>query len=143
MGDSILLDGDLVNFLPSFPPAIVVVRPGTLKATGGDPVFGRRMCVEGDERLVVLQNCPYTTMQHQIPGFGTLTIQQLHPASLARKTTSNGKKVLLKGPPFIARFQVTIPAMMTMPNGPQVPDTMPIYTGTGSFANVGASKQGE
>ena len=138
-----LLDGDLVNFLPSFPPAIVVVQPGMLKATGGDPVFGRKMCVEGDERLLMVPGCAYMTPQYSVPGVGTLTIQLLHPSNVARKTRSNGKKVLLKGAPFIARFQVTAPAMMVMPGGPQVPDSMAFYTGSGSFTSVGSTKQGE
>ena len=139
----ILLDGDFVNFLPFFPPATVVVRQGTLTASGGDPVFGRRMCVEGDERLVMVPGCPYTTPQYTVPGVGTLTVHLLHPSSVARKTTSNGRKVLLNGMPFFGRFLVMTPAMMVLPAGPQVPDSMPVYTGSGSFMRAGPTKQGE
>lgn len=144
MADSILLDGDMVNFNPSFGPAIVTIgQPVKLRATGGDPVFGRKMCVEGDERNVLVASCMYITGQCPIPGVGNITILLLNPASVARKTTSLGKKVLLKGLPFIARFQVLAPAMMVMPTGQQVPDAIPYYQGSGSFLSTGPTKQGE
>lgn len=62
---------------------------------------------------------------------------------MARKTTSLGKKVLLKGLPFIARFQVMAPAMMTMPTGQRIPDTCMLYQGSGVFVCNGPTKQGE
>jgi hypothetical protein len=144
MADSILLDGDMVTFNQAFGPAIVLnAQPAKLRATGGDPVYGRKMCVEGDERLVVVPGCAYVAGPFSIPGMGNITILQLNPASVARKTTSLGRKVLLKGLPFIARFQVLAPAMMLMPTGEQIPDTCPIYQGSGTFTCNGPTKQGE
>ena len=49
MSDYILIDGDLANFMPSFGAAIVVVRPGTLTASGASKFSGKNVCVEGDE----------------------------------------------------------------------------------------------
>ena len=141
--DAILLDGDWVEFQPVFAPAVVTVRPAQLVASGHDAVGGRRMCVEGDERTVRVDGCPYVSAQYVSGGIGVLTIQMLHPTSLARKTTSLGRKVLLKGGPFVARFQVTAPAVFMAPTGQPIPDPMPLYTGSGLFRSAGMIKQGE
>src|SRR5262249_29988364 len=75
--DTIVLDGDMVNFARSFPPALVMVRPA--KMTGsGDRVQTRRMCLETDIVNLFIPGVPYTSGPYTMPGMGTLKIEQLH-----------------------------------------------------------------
>ena len=120
MADSILLDGDIVNFKPAFGPALVLgAQPAKLRATGGDPVFGRKMCVEGDERTRPRPGCTYMTPQFsRSRASATSRSSSCTPRAWPARPRVIGRKVLLKGLPFIARFQVPAPAMMVMPHGP-------------------------
>lgn len=160
MADLVLIDGDQAMFNPNFGPAIVVVQPGKLTASGaynshyaedvqkklekGDEplrqgVGGRRVCVEGDEQSVVVPGCKYSSPMFPIPGVGTLRILTLPPNCKSMRDRLGGKAVLLKGGQFIAAFDVQVPAMMPPPGpGAPIPDPTPRYTGNGSFvtANV-------
>ena len=143
--DTIVLDGDMVNFDTSFAPAIVMVRPGRMTGSG-ERVQNRRMCVETDISNLVVPGVPYTSGAYMVPGMGMLRIEQLHPTSLSRKTKSLGQSVILKGMPqiaVVARFQVTQPAMMLGPNGLPIPDPMMVYTGRGWFSCMPPFVQGE
>jgi hypothetical protein len=131
MLDSILTSGDQAIFIPLFGKAIVVVRPGTLTGTGRARVQGRTICVEGDEKKVIVPGCPYTSPPQVIPGAGMLTIQSLAANQKARRVKSGGKAVLLKGSTFTAKFQVLAPA--TLPPPVSTPDTILQYSGTGTF----------
>lgn len=134
MPDAILLHGDKVLFMPSFGPATVVPRPGTLSASGPATANGKKVCVAGDETKVSVAGCTYITPLHSIPGTGTLKIASLAPNQKARKTKSGGKAVLLKGGSFTARFEVQNPAKQPPPPaGSPIPDATPQYSGSGSF----------
>src|SRR5688572_189096 len=53
MSDVIIVDGDTVNFLPSFGAATVVPIPTTIKGTASKTkVTGKKACLEGDEKDV-------------------------------------------------------------------------------------------
>ena len=77
MADLILVDGDVVNFLPAFGAAVVVVQPGKLAGSGPATIGGKNICVDGDETKVSVPGCVYMTPQYSIPGTGTLKIAQL------------------------------------------------------------------
>lgn len=141
MMDYILLDGDLVNFNPTFGAATVVVQPGTLSGSGSGTVKGKAMCVEGDEANVSVPGCAYTAGAFSTPGTGTLKIDSLGSDQIAQQTQIGGKAVLLKGSVFNAKFEVQSPAQQ--PSSPPVPDPTPQYAGgTGSFTTLNQTWQG-
>ena len=135
MSDLILIDGDLANFEPTFGAATVVVRPGTITASGKAKVAGKTACVAGDEGSVSVAGCSYVAGQYVIPGTGTLTIASLAGDQQAGTSASGGKKLLLKGSTFTARFSVSAPAQQPPPGpGSPIPDATATYSGSGSFA---------
>src|SRR4051812_14648195 len=105
MADFILIDGDIVLFMPAFGAAIVVVQPGKLAGSGPATIGGKNVCVDGDESKVSVPGCMYMTPQFSIPGTGTLKIQALAANQKATKTNTGGKAMLLKGGNFIAKFE--------------------------------------
>jgi len=137
MSDLILIEGDKAMFLPTFGPAIVVVKPGDLKASGPATVNGKKVCVDGDETKVSVPGCVYMTPQYSIPGTGTLKISALAGNQKAKKTKSGNKPVLLKGESFTAKFEVQSPAKQPPPGpGSPIPDPTPQYSGTGMFVSM-------
>ena len=144
MADFILIDGDVVMFMPAFTPAIVVVQPGKLQGSGPATIGGKKICVDGDESKVSVAGCTYMTPQHSIPGTGTLKIAALAANQKAKKTQTGRKKVLLKGGNFTAKFEVQSPAQQPPPGpGPPIPDATPQYSGNGMFVNSNLKFSGE
>ena len=135
MGDKVLTDGDMVVFMPMFTPAIVVVQPGRISGSGPAAIGGRKICVDGDEGQVSVPGCAYITPSHPIPGVGTLKIASLAANQKASTTQTGGKKVLLQGGMFTAKFEVQSPAQQPTPGGP-VPDASSQYSGQGQFIPV-------
>jgi hypothetical protein len=132
MADFILTTGDLAMFNPIFGQAIVTVRPGNLLGSAKGKINGKPLCVDGDEKKVIVPGCPYITPQYTIPGVGILSIESLAANQKARRIKSGGKLVLLKGTTFKAKFQVLAPAQQPSPSG-TIPDATPQYSGTGTF----------
>jgi hypothetical protein len=141
-GDLAVIHGDQAIFDPSFPPATVAAPPGVISGSSADKCGGLVVCVEGDESTVVVTGAVYFTPSFPIPGAGTLTIESLNVDQKAVKATSNGRKVILKGTKFRARFQVSAPAQVTTPSG-TTPDPNPIYSGTGSFVTTNTKLKAE
>ena len=137
--DYILLDGDTALFLPNFGAAIVVPRPGTLQGSGPSKYNGKPVCVEGDEDQLQVPGCMYVSGAFSVPGTGTLKIDRLASNQVAQHTKSGGKKMLLKGGTFQAKFEVQSPAMDS--NG--VPDPMNRYPGgSGQFITTNTKYKG-
>lgn len=134
MPEFVVIDGDEVQFDELFLPAKVTVRPGTITATGGATVGGKKVCVAGDEQEVVVTDCQYSTPMFPTEGAGTLRIKTLMPDQKSIKTSSAGKPVLLVGKKFVAGFTVTKKAQL-IPPAPATPqlDPMGEYVGTGEF----------
>jgi hypothetical protein len=140
VSDVILIDSDLANFQPTFGAATVAVRPGPITASGPARVTGKAACVAGDESSVSVAGCAYFAGQYSIPGTGTLTIASLAGDQQAQTCSTGGKKLLLKGSSFTARFSVTMPAMQPPPGpGSPIPDPTPSYSGSGSFIAANTS----
>lgn len=140
--DYVLIDGDMANFQPTFGAATVVVRPGTLTASGPATASGKKICIVGDEKSVSVPGCVYTTPSHSIPGTGTLEIASLAGDQQAQKTSTGSTKVMLVGSSFTAKFTVQSPAQQPAPPGPPVPDPMSQYTGTGTFVTTNTKLRG-
>jgi hypothetical protein len=137
VADFILIDGDQVIFMPAFTPAIVIVQPGKLAGSGPATIGGKAICVAGDESKVSVAGCTYMTPQYSIPGTGTLKISALAANQKATKTQTGGKKVLLKGGNFTAKFEVQSPAKQPPPGpGSPIPDATPQYSGNGMFVTT-------
>ncbi|MDB9496266.1 hypothetical protein PN441_05120 [Spirulina major CS-329] len=141
MADFILTTGDLAMFNPTFGSAIVTVIPGNLTGTGKGMINKKMVCVDGDEKTVMVPGCPYITASHPIPGVGMLSIASLGADQKAKRTKSNNKPVLLKGSTFTAKFQVMAPAQQPTPAGP-IPDPAPQYSGTGTFITTNMRVKG-
>ncbi len=129
--DSILLNGDIAMFEPAFGAATVAVRPDPIMGHGPAMVKGKLICVEGDEKTVVVPGCMYTAGGFSVPGVGIIMIQALAPDQKATQVTNKGKAILLKGGDFEAVFNVLSPAQMPPPVS--TPDPMPKYMGKGKF----------
>jgi hypothetical protein len=143
MSDFILMDGDQAIFMPMFGAAVVVVQPGKLAGSGPATLGGKTICVEGDESKVSVPGCTYMTPQYSIPGTGTLKIASLAGNQKATKTQTGGKKVLLKGGSFTAKFEVQSPAKQPPPApGPPIPDAAPQYSGNGMFVTMNTKSTG-
>ena len=130
---------------PTFEQAIVTVLPGSLIGSGKDKINQQLVCVDGDEKKVMVPGCPYMTPQYSIPGVGMLSITSLAGNQKAQKTKSGGKPVLLKGATFQAKFQVMVPAQQ--PPAPPaipspIPDATPQYSGTGTFITTNLMVKG-
>lgn len=139
--DYILIDGDIVQFMPTFGAAIVVVKPGKLKGSGESTFKGKKVCIEGDEKDVEVPGCPYISGAFSIPGTGTLKISALGGNQKAQHTQTGGKKMLLKGSTFQAKFEVQSPAMMPPPASTS--DPMSQYSGgSGMFITKNANYKG-
>ena len=132
MSDFIIIDGDLAMFLPAFGAAMVVVRPGPITGSGPATVGGHAVCLEGDEDSVSVPGCMYVAPPYVIPGTGTLQIDQLAGDQRTQTTAGGGKKLILKGSQFTAKFSVVAPAQQPQATGP-IPDGTASYTGNGQF----------
>lgn len=129
MSDLIIVDGDVVNFLPTYGAAVVVPIPTTISGTATKAkVTGKPACLEGDEKNVQSPGCMYIAGAFVIPGTGTLKIDKLNGDQLTGKLKIEGKKVILHGSMFDAVFEVQSPAQQPTPGGP-VPDSTPKYSG--------------
>jgi hypothetical protein len=143
MADFILMDNDVVNFLPAFGAATVVVQPGNIRGSGPGTLNGKKLCVNGDEKQVEVPGCTYIAPPHVIPGTGTLKIAALAPNQKATKTNTGNKAVLLKGSQFDAKFEVQTPAQQPPPGpGSPIPDSMVQYMGKGMFVTTNTKFQG-
>lgn len=143
MLDNVLVEGDKAIFMPIFGMAVVVVRSGDLKGSGPATIKGKKICVDGDEKQVKVQGCTYMTPQYSIPGVGTLEISALAGNQKAMKTSTGGKKVLLKGSSFTAKFSVQTPAQQPPPGpGSPIPDASSQYSGSGMFVTTNVMVKG-
>lgn len=137
MSDTILIDGDLADFLPIVGVTVVIPQPGKLTASGPTTINGKKICVDGDEASVKVENCVYFTPIYSIPGKGTLKIKALAGDQLAQKSNTGGKPMMLKGGQFDAVFEVQSPAQQPPPGpGAPAPDATPQYSGKGSFMST-------
>jgi len=130
--DYVLIDADQALFQPTFGAAMVVVRPGTLRASGPTSLNGKRICVAGDEASATVKGCLYSSGTYPIPGMGSLEVAALATDQRTRTIRSGGQQLLLRGGSFTARFRVESPAQQPTAAGP-IPDPMTEYTGKGCF----------
>lgn len=140
--DTIIIDGDEVEFVTPMGIANVVVQPGKMIASGKTTIAGVPVCIVGDEKQVSVPNCDYTTPIHDAAGKGTLMIKALAGDQQAAVSKSGGAALILKGSQFESVFEVTVPAMDTSPvsaGGAPIPDTTPNYSGTGQLIPTNSS----
>ncbi|MGW8953969.1 hypothetical protein [Streptomyces sp. NPDC055709] len=106
------------------PPLSVVIPPGILKGSATHcTAQGQLVCLQGDELPDALKiTFPYTRIDTPpyAGGFGTLELT-LDSSNLTEKTNVEGKKVLLKGKTFKAKFKVDTPALQPQPGAPPPP----------------------
>jgi hypothetical protein len=132
MSKFVVINGDNVLFTAGTFGAAQFVSPpppvpisGSAKLSSGSPV-----CVEGDEKSVVLSGIAYVNGSF-VGGLGTLKIEKLSGDQVAQKLEVGGKKVILVGSQFDAVFEVVTPAQT--PSTPPSPDATPRYSGKGTF----------
>jgi hypothetical protein len=125
MADFLIKTGDMLQVTVP-PPALVpqLVAPVPLLGTGWTILVNHQaVCLEGDELPIALRvPLMYTAPPFVTPGMGTLTLM-LTPANKTLRSSFSGRAALLKGGPFNAMFNVTVPAMQPTPVGP-VPDPL-------------------
>ena len=143
MSDYVLIDGDQVVYDATFGLATVTPLPAQLKGSGPTTLGNKPLCVDGDESSGAVSGCMYFTSIHSIPGTGKLEIMNLAPDQKALKTNSGSKPVLLLGHSFIAKFTPESPAQQPPPGpGAPIPDSTPMYVGTGSFVTTNTKFRG-
>jgi hypothetical protein len=129
MSNLVIVDGDMVSFLPTYGAALVVPIPTTIAGTASrTKVTGKAVCLEGDEGDVESAGCMYIAPPYVIPGTGTLKIDALGGDQLTETTEIEGKKAIVQGSMFDAVFEVQSPAQQPTPSGP-VPDSNTKYSG--------------
>jgi len=131
--DFIIVTGDMIQVtIP--PPAVVPMLMAPVPLIGTSQkvmVGGKLICLEGDELPPSLKApMPYTAPPFVTPGTGTLELT-LMPNNKTLQT-EDGKKILVKGATFTAKFNVQSPAMQPTPGGP-VPDPLMVKVGTAQF----------
>jgi hypothetical protein len=139
MPDWIIMENDQAIFIPVFGAAVVVVQPGIMKATGKTTITGKKICLVGDEKDVSVPGCMYITSIHSIPGTGPWKIDALAGDQQSQKTSSGGKKIIVKGSTFTAKFEVQVAAKdpSTIPSmGKPTDDTTTSYSGSGNFVTT-------
>lgn len=137
--DFIMRTGDMVQItIP--PPTVVPQLAAPVPLTGTSTnliVVGAAACLEGDELPPSLRGpLTYTAPPFVTPGTGTLQLT-LTPTNKTA-LTENGKKILIKGEQFIAKFTVETPAQQPTPAGP-VPDPVAVKPGTAQFITTNAT----
>jgi hypothetical protein len=136
--DFIIVNGDMIKV--TIPPPTIVPQlqaPVPLIGSSHDVTAGGQpVCLEGDELPPALKApMPYTAPPFVTPGTGTLEITLL-PTNKTMQT-ENGKKILVKGSTFTAKFNVQTPAQQPTPTGP-VPDPVAVKPGTAQFITTNA-----
>lgn len=133
--ENYIVAGDQVIFLPVFTTATITPIPGVMVSSAVKTrVTGKPVCLDGDEKKVIVPGVAYISGNFAIPGTGTLTIQQLNADQKSVKTKIEGKAPILLGTMFIAKFQVIAPASQPNPPAPPTPDPVVTYLGQGMFA---------
>jgi hypothetical protein len=131
--DFIIVTGDMIQVTIA-PPTIVPQLMAPVPLVGSSQsvlVGGKPVCLEGDELPPTLMApMPYTAPPFVIPGIGTLQVTLMPNNKTVQ--TENGKKILIKGATFIAKFNVQTPAQQPTPVGP-VPDPVAVKPGQAQF----------
>ena len=91
--------------------------------------------MSGDEASVSVQGCLYVSGAYCIPGTGSLEVVSLASDQQTSSTHTGGKRMLLVGGSFKARFKVQAPAQQPTGGGP-VPDPLNEYSGQGIFLSA-------
>ncbi len=137
--DFIIKTGDMIKFTFLPPVAIIPMVAAPVPLIGTSKVLCEMvpMCLQGDELPpTLLSPMPYMTATHSIPGMGTLSVQILPTnMTLPAMTLNGGKPILIKGTPFVAKFQVTVPAQMPAAPSP-IPDPVPMKVGQAEFVTT-------
>jgi len=111
MGDFIIKTADLATWIPAFGKATILAPiPFPMIGTAKHNVNVVPACVEGDEKTVIVPS-PYISPPYTVPGAGVITIKKLASDQLTTTTKSGGKKIILKGSQYDAKFQVAAPAI--------------------------------
>ena len=146
--EEILITGDKVMYLPLFGSGLVVVQPGTLSGSASTVETTKKAtCTTDsssygdDEKSAEVAGCQYIAPPFVVPGSGTLKITNamggqsgLKPDQVSKKTTADGKAVMIKGIMCSAEFHVQTPAQMPPPVS--TTDPLPTHTGgMGMFMN--------
>ena len=132
--DTIIIDGDQVQFLPVFKGAIVAVKPGIITGSGETTINGKNICVAGDEASVQVSDCAYIAGTF-LGGFGTLTIKKFENDQFTNNSNcgTDPIPIIRKGGMFPVEFTVDIKG--TDPSNGKM-DQTPTYEGQGNFVSA-------
>lgn len=136
---SLLLTGDLVMFQTmDGNPTFIPTPPIPINGSSSSDVLGRIICIEGDEKNVILPVYTYMTPTFPIPGIISCKIKQLDSSHLSSIATNNGKKILyVSSTSFIAEYQVIMKAQQPPPPaGGGLQDPISTHTGKGNFIQL-------
>ncbi|MBV8042099.1 hypothetical protein [Pluralibacter sp.] len=121
MRSPVMVDGDTLTFIPLFGHRTVIPPPGTAKILGSGhaTIDGKKVCVLGDERNVVVP--AIYLIPGYTPGQGLITIKELDEEQVMLWCTSDAP-VITRGPlltKFSALFTPTILATISgVPDSP-------------------------
>jgi hypothetical protein len=134
MNNYVIRATDLANFIPNFSGAIVTVPTFPMIATDDMRAENIPVCLDGDQNLVIIPGCAYVRLPYYIEGAGVVTISGLNVNQLSVNTIYKGRRVILLGSTFEAKFTVVSPAWK--PGETWVPDSVGSYDGTGFFTTT-------
>lgn len=91
--DNYIVSGDQAIFLPNFGSAVITPIPGVIVGSAvKTTVTGKPVCLEGDEKKVVVPGVAYINASYSIPGVGVLTIQRSAVIRPRRKPRLKAKR---------------------------------------------------
>lgn len=126
----VIVNGDVVQFMPQFGARTIAVPVTTIPGSGHATIGVKKVCVKGDEKKVKLQT-PYISGAYTTPGLAEITIKKLNSGQLAAHCTSPDDLITQGQQPFDAQLKVLAPA--TMPAPPFTPDNTMSSDGKGMF----------
>lgn len=130
MMSRVIVNGDVVQFMPQFGARTVAVSVTIIPGSGHATIGTKKVCVKGDEKKVKLQT-PYISGAYTIPGLAEVTIKKLKSDQLAADCTSPKDLITQGKQPFDAQLKVLAPAMA--PGSPPSPDNTQSSDGKGMF----------
>ncbi|BBM81917.1 hypothetical protein [Candidatus Uabimicrobium amorphum] len=140
--DFIIRTGDFIQISMNPPESYPTLAAPIPLVGSGTTVNAVAMaiCLEGDETpQLLLAPQPYQSPTfYTTPGMGTVTIKLGSSNKTAK--TKNGKAILIKGQPFNAEFNVTVPATyVNEASGVTTTDPVSKKTGTVQFITTNAT----
>lgn len=120
MMSRVMVNGDVVQFIPQFGARTIAVFTTIIPGSGHATIGGRKVCIKGDEKNIELTT-PYISGAYTVAGMAKITIEKLDSDQLASDCSSQKALITQGKKTFKAKLEVLKPAQLPPPaNTPEV-----------------------